>query len=81
MVEKCANPTCSARFHSLRNGRLFVKEIQVDPKSDGNGLSRELHYFWLCKSCCQTMTLSTEKGGGVRVVPLPASAAAKRPAS
>ncbi|HYB76864.1 MAG TPA: hypothetical protein VEE85_01575 [Candidatus Bathyarchaeia archaeon] len=81
MVEKCANPACAATFRRLGDGRLFVKEVPADPPSDGKGLSRQLHYFWLCSSCCRTMTLSTEKGTGVRVVPLPATAISARAAS
>jgi hypothetical protein len=78
MVEKCANPACSATFRSLRDGRLFVKETQIHSPSDGKGLSRQLHYLWLCKSCCQTMTVVTEKGVGVRVVPLAVTAGRQR---
>ncbi len=83
MVEKCANPACSAIFRRLRDGRLFVKEIQVqvDSPSDGKELSRQLRYFWLCNSCCRTMTVTTEKGTGVRVVPLPTTATASKAAS
>jgi hypothetical protein len=27
MVEKSLNPPCSAKFRALREGRLFVKEV------------------------------------------------------
>ncbi len=81
MVEKCINPACSARFHRLRDGRVFVKEIEVDPTGDARTHSRQLHYYWLCNSCCRTMTVIAEKGKGVRVVALPASAAVVRAAS
>jgi hypothetical protein len=81
MVEKCANTACSATFRRLGDGRLFVKEIPVDPRSDGKGLSRQLHYFWLCNACCRTMTVTTETGTGIRVAPLPATAISARAAS
>jgi hypothetical protein len=81
MLDKCANPTCSATFRRLRDGRVFVAEVPVGSPSDGKGLSRRLHYFWLCHSCCRTMTITTEKGMGVRVVPLPATAISARAAS
>ncbi len=81
MVEKCANPACAETFRRLRDGRLFVKEVPVDSPSDGKGLARQLQYFWLCNSCCRTMTLTTEKGTGIRVVPLPATAISVRAAS
>ena len=81
MVEKCANPAYAATFRRLRDGRLFVKDVLVDSPTDGKGCSRQLHYFWLCDSCCRTMTVTAEKGTGVRVVPRPATAIAARAAS
>lgn len=81
MVEKCANPNCSARFRSLRDGRLFVIESADAPCGDAGGRSRKLHYLWLCGCCCQTMTVLVEKGKGVKVVPLPPSATDVRAAS
>jgi hypothetical protein len=81
MVEKCANPACAATFRSLRNGRVFVKEAECGPRDGGRGHSRQPHYFWLCNSCCRTMAVITERGKGVKVVPLPASATAVRAAS
>jgi len=81
MVDKCANPTCSAIFRSLRDGRVFVKEVDGDSRGDGRGHSHEVHYLWLCNSCCRTMTVIAEKGMGIKVVPLPASATTVRAAS
>lgn len=81
MVNKCANSACSAVFRSLRDGRVFVTEVDGDPRGDGRGHSRKLQYFWLCNSCCRTMTVIAEKGMGVRVVPLPARRTAFRAAS
>lgn len=77
MVEKCANPACSATFRRLGDGRLFVKEVPVDSPSDGKGLSRQLQYFWLCNSCCRSMTVTDDKGKRVQVVRLSAPAAAR----
>jgi hypothetical protein len=76
MVKKCANTACSASFRSLRDGRVFVMEVEGAPRSGGSGRSRQPHYFWLCNSCCRTMTVVTEKGQGIKVAPLPASATA-----
>jgi hypothetical protein len=81
MIDKCANPACSATFRSLRDGRVFVKEVEGDPRDDGRGHSHELHYFWLCNSCCRTMTVIAENGRGGKVVPLPVSGMAVRAAS
>jgi hypothetical protein len=70
MVEKCLNPMCSAKFRSLRDGKVFVKEIDACFSHGSTAHSHQLSYFWLCGSCCRTMTITTEKGKGVRVVPL-----------
>jgi hypothetical protein len=74
MVQKCANPPRSSQFHSLRQGRVFVKEVESNPDSDNKRRVRHLEYFWLCDSCCRNMTVIAEKGNGVRVEPLPAFA-------
>jgi hypothetical protein len=76
MVTKCANPACSAPFHSLRQGRVFVMEVEGAPQSGGSGRSRQPHYFWLCHSCCRTMTVIAEKGQGIKVAPMAVFAAA-----
>jgi hypothetical protein len=60
VVEKCANPSCSARFRRLRDGRLFVMEAVV------NDRPRQLRYLWLCDSCRRTLTVA--KKGNEAVV-------------
>ncbi len=81
MVEKCANPACSAIFRSLRDGRVFVTEVETDYQSSASGRARKRQYFWLCNSCCRTMTIIADKGKRVQVVPLPATAIAARAVS
>jgi hypothetical protein len=76
MVDKCANPACAALFRTLRDGRVFVKELETDSLTGGNGLRRKLHYFWLCNTCCRTMTVVAEKGQGIKIVPLSGAATA-----
>lgn len=73
MLDKCLNPTCSAKFRTLRDGRVFVKEIDCVPEGDGNARAHKLAYFWLCNSCCRTLTVIVQKGNGVRTVPLTSS--------
>ena len=70
VVHKCANPSCSATFNRLGDGRLFVVEAADDHRS------RRLEYFFLCNSCSRTMTVTAKKGSASIVVPLaPAKAA------
>lgn len=80
MLDKCANPACSARFLHLRDGRLFVTEVEATDQSS-NEHGRQRQYFWLCGNCCRTMTVAAEKGKRAQVVPLPESAIATRAAS
>jgi hypothetical protein len=76
MLDKCANPACSATFRRLRDGRVFVTEVQADYQSSASGRARQRQYSWLCNSCYRTMTVIAEKGKRVQVVPLPATAIA-----
>lgn len=78
MLDKCANPTCSATFRRLRDGRVFVAEPEADHRSGATQLVRQRQYFWLCNSCCHTMTVIAEKGKRVQVVPLSGTATAGR---
>lgn len=78
MLDKCANPACSALFRRLRDGRLFVTEVEADYQSSASGHARQRQYSWLCNSCCRTMTVIAERGKSVQVVPLPATAIAAR---
>ena len=77
MLEKCANSACSAKFLRLHDGRLFVAEAENDV-SDTCGYEHQLQYFWLCSSCCRSMTVALEKGKRPQVVPLPESGTAAR---
>jgi hypothetical protein len=75
MLAKCANPKCSASFLYLRQGRLFVLDVADDavnggPSRDERLVAHRLRYFWLCDMCHRSMTVVTEKGRGVEVVPL-----------
>ena len=69
MVQKCANPSCSARFCRLGAGRLFVIEAVAE------GHRRQPKYFGLCDSCSRNMTVA-KKGNQSAVVPLARSQAA-----
>jgi len=81
MLDKCANPACSATFRRLRDGRVFVTEVEGDYKSNASVDVPRRQYFWLCNSCCRNMTVIAEKGKKVQVVPLAATASAAAPGS
>ena len=69
VVQKCANPSCSATFRRLGDGRLFVVEAAAESHP------RQPKYFWLCDSCRRTMTVA-KKGNQSAVVPLARAQAA-----
>ena len=69
MLGKCANPTCSASFRRLGDGRLFRLESHptlrlCNPKTE---------YFWLCPTCSAVMTLRIDASGTVVTAPCPVS--------
>jgi len=64
VVSKCANPDCGVSFHSLRDGRVLAREVEVDPHPDPDGMqrSRVVRYVWLCSSCCRKLTVEVRDG-------------------
>ena len=81
MLDKCANPACPATFRNLRDGRVFVTEVEADDQTVVSGHAHQRQYFWLCGSCSRTMTVTVEKGKTVQVVRLAVQANAARAAS
>jgi hypothetical protein len=67
MVAKCSNPSCSASFRSLKEGRLF--RLESDPAFRSS--KSKVEYFWLCHRCASTMTLRLTEDGTVVTVLLP----------
>jgi len=68
MLAKCSNPSCSAPFLRLKNGRLFI--LQADSRCHLDQ-SERTEYFWLCDACSATMTLRVTEDERVAAVPLP----------
>lgn len=62
MLAQCTNPSCSAPFRHLADGRLFRLETEPRfPLPD----SRETEYFWLCEVCSAGTTLRLAPDGRV----------------
>ncbi len=74
MLHKCANPTCTIPFRSLREGKLFLAETcPTDLNSVFNGTRRKLRrreHFWLCDTCSAHFTLRFDTTLGMLTVPL-----------
>lgn len=87
MVGTCANPACSARFHTLRYGKLFVVEARADSepitltesKRVFVPIPQRILYFWLCEACAKTMRVVFDRRSGIRVEALPVVADHMRP--
>jgi len=62
MLAKCANPSCSASFLHLADGRLFRLEAH-SPVGSANAKATE--YFWLCGPCSEGMSLHLAQDGKV----------------
>jgi hypothetical protein len=74
MLHKCANPTCTVPFRSLREGKLFLAESSPSNLSAGfDGNRRKLprrEHFWLCDACSAHFTLRFDPTAGMLTVPL-----------
>jgi hypothetical protein len=70
MLQKCSNPSCSASFRYLRDGKLF--RLESDPRLR-TSKPNKLEYFWLCDGCSPGMSLRIGGEGDVRPVPFPGS--------
>jgi hypothetical protein len=74
MLQKCANPSCSAPFRSLREGKLFLAESP--PPESANLVSgsppkiRRREHFWLCETCSVQFTLRFDAQRGMLTVPI-----------
>jgi hypothetical protein len=74
MLSKCANPECSASFRYFHEGQLFRVETEA-PVETGPGFGtekdaplRQIEFFWLCDNCAPAMTLTFERGVGIRAL-------------
>lgn len=69
MVSNCANPKCAKPLHYLREGRIFVFNVQDSSvKASGEKQSHHLEHYWLC-GACSPMLLVEHRSGDIRLVP------------
>lgn len=74
MLSKCANPSCSAQFKYLRDGKLFHVELAPgDTTADSSVdplVNKRVVHFWLCGRCAEKMTITYSRERGVSTIPL-----------
>jgi hypothetical protein len=74
MLQKCANPSCSAPFRSLREGKLFLAETlpheSAAPSAEHQPRVRRREHFWLCEPCSVQFTLRLDTERGMLTVPI-----------
>lgn len=75
MLTKCANPACCVAFRYLHEGKLFLfdhpdeSQLRHLPDGEFGGKVVPVRYYWLCGTCCRTMTVVLEDGT-MRVIPV-----------
>ena len=70
MMNNCANPMCAKPLHYLREGRVFVFDVQNGAAVGGDEkMSHHLEHFWLCGQCSLQFQVVHEYATGVRLVP------------
>jgi hypothetical protein len=70
MMNNCANPMCAKPLHYLREGRVFVFDVQNRAAVGGDGkMSHHLEHFWLCGQCSLQFQVEQDYSTGVRLVP------------
>lgn len=74
MLHKCANPTCTVPFRSLREGKLFLAETFPSDLNEafvGNRRKlRRREHFWLCDACARHYTLRFDTSLGMLAIPV-----------
>ena len=74
MLQKCANPSCSAPFRSLREGKLFLAETlphkPAAPSTELQPRVRRREHFSLCEPCSVRFTLRLDTEQGMLTVPI-----------
>lgn len=78
MLAKCANPSCSASWLNLGEGRIFRLEAEPEtnptlasPSSFDVGHPGKTEYFWLCSGYSKEVTLRLGQDGTVVLGALP----------
>ncbi|MFP5228641.1 MAG: hypothetical protein ACLGXA_13535 [Acidobacteriota bacterium] len=69
MVNNCANPGCGKPLRYLREGRIYVFDASLGSAIAGRKRERQLEHYWLCGACSETLILTQDAQGWVRITP------------
>jgi hypothetical protein len=61
VLNQCLNPSCTALFRYLYEGRIFTVERFVT-SADEKRTERQLEHYWLCETCSKSMKVVVENG-------------------
>ena len=77
MLSQCANSQCGKPFLKLREGKLFVVEIDRVARSgekipaafaSARRQQRSIEHFWLCDECATRWTLIYDRERGITLI-------------
>jgi hypothetical protein len=68
MVSNCANPECAKPLHYLREGRIFVFNVQDSSVETFGEKQTHLEHYWLCGACSPVFVVE-HQSDGIRLVP------------
>jgi hypothetical protein len=63
MLDKCANPACSARLLHFPDGRLFMRYRKCGEGDRPSCGGRCVEHYWLCATCAATLTVVFAREG------------------
>lgn len=69
MVNNCANPQCNKPLHYLRDGRIFVFDVQSAAVGPDGKRARHLEHYWLCGDCSPLLVVERDSDRGIHILP------------
>jgi len=68
MVDYCANPNCMKPLHYLREGTIYIFEVESAARP-GAPRNHRLEHYWLCGDCSASHLLERTPNKELRLVP------------
>jgi hypothetical protein len=68
MLSKCANPSCSAQFHYMYEGKLFLLSNDSRVRNVSEHKVAAMQFAWLCDECSRVMRVVLDRNGAVKII-------------